>query len=259
MTATTPQDPSQRVRIFFTNRVTGASKPPYDGFNLGDHVGDDPIAVEENRARLARTIGVPRSRLVFMEQVHSTTVTVVDGTTPVPVPATDAIVTTDEGLALIVLTADCVPVLLCDATAGVVAAVHAGRRGAQGGIVPATVRTMCELGANPAAMHAWIGPAASGRHYELPADMVEEVEQQLPGSATTTVAGTPGVDLRTGLVRQLYAVGVRSVTTDPRCTIEDREFFSYRRDGTTGRQASVIYLFGQPRHTGRRRSTGGRR
>ncbi|WP_297186130.1 peptidoglycan editing factor PgeF [uncultured Corynebacterium sp.] len=230
------------VRIFFTTRGGGASQPPYQGLNLGDHVGDDPAAVARNRAHVAESIGLRVDRFVYMEQVHSPTVTVVDSTTPTPVELTDAIVTTERDLALVVLTADCVPVLLSDADHGIVAAVHAGRLGARNGIVEKTVKQMVSLGATPATMHAWIGPAASGRHYELPADMVADVEEHLPGSATKTVQNTPSVDLRAGIVRQLYRLGVVAIHTDPRCTIEDKDFFSYRRDGTTGRQASFIFL-----------------
>lgn len=230
------------VRIFFTTRGGGYSKAPYEGLNLGDHVGDDPTLVARNRAHVADVIGLPLERFVYMEQVHSPTVTVVEATTPTPVELTDAIVTTERDLALVVLTADCVPVLLSDADHGIVAAVHGGRLGARNGIVKKTVEQMVSLGATPATMHAWIGPAASGRHYELPQEMVADVEKHLPGSASTTVNHTPSVDLRAGIVRQLYGLGVVAVNTDPRCTIEDTDFFSYRRDGQTGRQASIIFL-----------------
>lgn len=123
------------VRIFFTTRGGGFSKAPYEGLNLGDHVGDDPTLVARNRAHVADVIGLPLERFVYMEQVHSPTVTVVEATTPTPVELTDAIVTTERDLALVVLTADCVPVLLSDADHGIVAAVHAGRLGARNGIV----------------------------------------------------------------------------------------------------------------------------
>ncbi|MDU4704511.1 MAG: laccase domain-containing protein, partial [Corynebacterium sp.] len=105
---------SRRSRKILTNRRGGVSLPPYDSFNLGDHVGDDPSAVERNRQRLADSLGIDRARFVYMEQLHTNTVTVVNEPQTEPVPATDAIVTTTPGLALVVLVADCVPVLLSD-------------------------------------------------------------------------------------------------------------------------------------------------
>ena len=236
------QDTTRRSRKVFTNRHGGFSQPPYGSFNLGDHVGDDPETVARNRQRLADAMGIERSRFVYMEQVHSNTVTVVTGPQQQPVPATDALVTTTVGLALVVLVADCVPVLLSDDQAGVAAAVHAGRMGARNAILARTVATMVAQGAHPEHIHALLGPAASGRNYEVPPEMAADVEKHLPGSATRTTQGTTGVDVRAGLVRQLYELGVRHVNTLPHCTIDDGNYFSYRREGTTGRQAGVVVL-----------------
>ena len=101
---------------------------------------------------------------------------------------------------------------------------------------------MCDLGARPERLQVLLGPAASGRHYEVPAEMAADVEAHLPGSRTTTEKGTPGIDVRAGLIRQLMGLGVTAIQADPRCTIEDTTFFSYRREGTTGRQAGLIWL-----------------
>jgi len=226
--------------MVFTSRAGGASSSPYDSFNLGDHVGDDPDAVAANRERLARILGL--DDIVWMEQIHSHNVTVVDGPQPGPVEATDALVTTQRGLALGVLVADCVPVLLADHVHGVVAAAHAGRLGARNGIVSRTVAKMVELGAQPGAIQVVLGPAASGRHYEVPAEMAADVEKHLPGSRTRTEQGTVGLDIRAGLVLQLMGLGVTNIEADPRCTIQDEYFFSYRREGTTGRQAGLVWL-----------------
>ncbi|MFW2239819.1 peptidoglycan editing factor PgeF [Rhodococcus opacus] len=234
--------PDFRVRRVVTTRAGGQSVAPYDTFNLGDHVGDDPAAVEANRHRLADNIGVAFDRLVWMEQIHSRNVTVVDGPTDVPVPATDALVTTVPGLALATLSADCVPVLLSDDEAGVIAAVHAGRIGARIGIVPRVLDVMVEQGARVDRIGAFLGPAASGRQYEVPAAMQADVEKFLPGSATRTVKGTPGLDLRAGLRKQLLDAGVSGVAEDPRCTIEDQTLFSHRRQAPTGRLAAVIWM-----------------
>lgn len=230
--------------MVFTSRAGGASASPYDSFNLAEHVGDDPEAVRANRERLAGILGLPAEDFVWMEQLHTNTVTVVDGPQEEPVPATDALVTTQVGLALCVLVADCTPVLLSDHAAGVIGAVHAGRMGARNGIVKRTVEKMVELGAKPANIQALLGPAAAGESYEVPAEMAADVEAHLPGSATTTAKGTPGLDIRAGIVRQLMSVGVTHIDADPRDTITDDAFFSHRREGTTGRQAGVIWLTG---------------
>ncbi|WP_291314362.1 peptidoglycan editing factor PgeF [Corynebacterium sp. UBA2622] len=233
------------VRMVFTTRAGGTSSSPYDSFNLGDHVGDAPADVRSNRERLARVVGIDPASFVWMEQLHTANVTLVDGPRARPVEATDALVTTRPGLALCVLVADCTPVLLADHGEGVVAAVHAGRMGARNGIVAKTVQKMVECGARPAAIQALLGPAASGASYEVPREMAEDVEKHLPGSLTRTSKGTTGLDVRAGLVRQLMGLGVTHIEADPRDTVTDTDFFSYRREGTTGRQAGVIWLTGK--------------
>ncbi|KSZ57568.1 laccase [Rhodococcus pyridinivorans KG-16] len=231
-----------RARRVVTTRAGGVSAAPYDSFNLADHVGDDPAAVAANRRRLASVLGLPPERFVWMEQIHSRNVTVVDGPVSEPVPATDALVTRETGLALVTLSADCVSILLSDEVAGVTAAVHAGRVGARIGILPRVLDVMVDLGARSDRIGALLGPAASGRQYEVPAAMRADVEAHLPGSATRTNRGTPGLDLRAGLRRQLAEHGVTAVVEDPRCTIEDTSLFSHRRSAPTGRFASVVWL-----------------
>lgn len=230
-----------RVRRVITDRRGGASSGDFASFNLGDHVGDAPGAVSTNRARLARRIGLPQSDVVWMDQVHGTRIARVTRSTGGAVPATDGLVTDRPGLALAVLTADCVPVLAADEVAGVIGAVHAGRKGAVDGIIPSLIGAMTSLGADAERITVLLGPAATGRHYELPDELADEVEAALPGSLTRTVAGTAGVDLRAGIRVQLAGLGVSRVDADPRCTIAEETLFSYRRQGRTGRQASVIW------------------
>jgi YfiH family protein len=225
-----------------TTRAGGVSAPPYDTFNLGDHVGDDPAAVAANRERLGSAIGLGADAVVWMNQVHGDNVVRVDGPVHGTVEATDALVTTTPRLALAVVTADCVPVLLTDARAGVVAAVHAGRVGAQIGVVARAVEAMCDAGAHAGEISVLFGPSVSGRNYEVPAAMADEVEAALPGSRTTTSKGTPGLDLRAGIARQLRGLGVTAIDADPRCTVDDRNLFSHRRDAPTGRLASVVWM-----------------
>ena len=228
--------------MVFTSRAGGVSAAPYDSFNLGTHVGDNPEDVSANRSRLAGILGLPADRFVWMEQLHTNTVTRVDAPSAAPVEATDALVTREKDLALCVLVADCTPVLLSDHAAGVIGAAHAGRMGARNGIVKNTVQAMVDLGAQPSRIQVLLGPAAAGASYEVPEDMAADVEKHLPGSRTTTTRGTAGIDVRAGLVRQLLSLGVTHIDADPRDTITDDDFFSHRRDGVTGRQAGVIWM-----------------
>ena len=231
-----------RIRRVTTTRAGGVSAPPFDTFNLGDHVGDDPAAVAANRKRLASAIGLGDDGVVWMNQTHSDHVVVVEEPGAGPVDNTDALVTTRPRLALAVVTADCVPVLMADARAGVVAAVHAGRVGAQNGVVARTLEVMLGLGARTEDLSVLLGPAVSGRNYEVPEAMAAEVDAALPGSRTTTDKGTPGLDLRAGIARQLTDLGVGAIDIDPRCTVADRNLFSHRRDAPTGRLASLVWM-----------------
>lgn len=233
---------SFRIRRVTTTRAGGVSAPPFDSFNLGDHVGDDPAAVAANRSRLAAATGLGPGRLVWMNQVHGDRVALIEGPRDTVVPDTDALVTTVPKLALVVVTADCVPVLMADARAGVVAAVHAGRAGAEQGVVARTVEAMVSAGATPVDISVLLGPAVSGRNYEVPPAMADAVEATLPGSRAVTAAGTAGLDLRAGIARQLKALGITAIDVDPRCTVADPALFSYRRDGRTGRLASLVWL-----------------
>jgi YfiH family protein len=225
-----------------TTRAGGVSAPPFDTFNLGDHVGDDPSAVAANRKRLTSAVGLGDDAVVWMNQVHGDRVVVVDEPLDSAVDDTDALVTATPRLALAVVTADCVPVLMADARAGVISAVHAGRVGAQKGVVVRAVEAMLELGAHTDDISVLLGPAVSGANYEVPEAMAAEVEATLPGSRTTTARGTPGLDLRAGIARQLTGLGITAVDVDPRCTVADPNLFSHRRAAPTGRLASLVWM-----------------
>ena len=205
-------------------------------------MGDDPGDVVANRSRVARELGVGEDRLVWMNQVHGSGVAVVDGPQDGPVADTDALVTATPGLVLGVLAADCVPVLLTDPVAGVVAAVHAGREGLRRGVLPATLSAMASLGARARHVTALLGPAVCGACYEVPREMQAEVAAVAPAAAVSTRRGTAGLDLRAGLAEILGRAGVTEVVHDPRCTVEDPQLFSHRRDGVTGRQAGLVWL-----------------
>lgn len=229
------------IRRAVTTRAGGVSASPYDTFNLSRSSADDPAAVLANRDRLAAGIGLPADRLVGMRQVHGATVHVVDGPRPRPLEPGDALVTTAPRLALLTLAADCAPLLCADERGGVIGAAHAGRRGAAAGIGLRLLAAMQQQGSRIEDIDVLIGPAVCGACYEVPEQMRDEVEATLPGSACTTWAGTPGLDIRAGLARQLTLAGVGAVTVDPACTVEDSRFYSYRRDGETGRFAGVVW------------------
>lgn len=225
----------------FTTRAGGVSAPPYDGLNLGGHVGDQPSAVDANRAAVADRFG--GATIAFPEQVHGHGVALVAG--PVDTgwsgAGCDAVVTAQREVPVGVLVADCMPVLLADASAGVVAAAHAGRRGLQTGVLQATLDAMVGMGADPASITAVIGPSICGRCYEVPADMRDEVDAAVPGTACETSRGTPGLDLVAGALGVLGRAGVAASAVGV-CTTEDARFYSYRRDGVTGRFAGIVMI-----------------
>lgn len=227
----------------FTDRWGGVSAAPYEELNLGGAVGDDADAVLTNRELAAKSLGLGAGDVVWMNQVHGKDVAVVDGPwRDRPVPEVDAVVTAQRGLALAVLTADCVPVLLADPVAGVVAAAHAGRPGMVAGVVPAALRAMTELGADPARIVARTGPAVCGRCYEVPEAMRAEVAAVEPTAYAETSWGTPAVDVGAGVHAQLARLGVRDREQSPVCTRESSDHFSFRRDRTTGRLAGYVWL-----------------
>lgn len=234
-----------QVQAGFTTRSSGVSTGLYASLNLADHVGDDVDAVTANRATVAGLLDLPVERLAFVRQVHGDQVLVVDspdvaGLTEVEA---DALVTSLRGVALGVLVADCVPVLLADAAAPCIAAVHVGRRGLIAGVLQRTVEAMDQLGAVRERVQAAIGPAVCGGCYELPEDMAHDVHTAAPASLATSYSGTPAADLRAGAARLLSTVGVGAVELVGGCTVEEPDrWYSYRRDGTTGRFAGVIAL-----------------
>jgi YfiH family protein len=227
----------------FTDRWGGVSAVPYEELNLGGAVGDDPDAVRTNRELAAKSLGLDPALVVWMNQVHGPDVAVVDGPwLSAEIPSVDAVVTARRGLALAVLTADCTPVLLADPVAGIAAAAHAGRPGMVAGVVPAAVRAMVELGAEPERIVARTGPAVCGRCYEVPDEMRAEVAAIEPAAYAETSWGTPAVDVTAGVHAQLERLGVCDRAQSPVCTLESDDHFSYRRDRTTGRLAGYVWL-----------------
>lgn len=221
----------------FTTRDGGVSRPPYASLNLGTHVGDDPGAVAENRRRVATAVGA--SDLVVAEQVHGTAVVEVTGPWSGEPPQADALVTRVPRLALGVLVADCTPVLLAAPDEGVVGVAHAGRKGMAGGVVPALLAAMRELGARTVVGR--VGPSICPRCYEVPQALREQVGAQVPVARSVTRTGTPSLDVAGGVLEQL-APHCADVAQLPGCTAERDDLFSYRRDGVTGRSAGLVWL-----------------
>jgi len=239
-----PPAANRGVGIAFTDRFGGVSAPPYDSFNLG-RTGTDPDQ-PRNVLHLGRQIGC--ARLALCSQVHGTAVAEVTDDYPFvgpgrdldPIlPKVDALVTALTDVALVIRVADCVPVLLADARAGLVAAAHAGRTGLLAGVVRAGLAGLADRGARD--IEAWIGPHICAACYEVPRPMAEAAWAQLPATRAISRAGTPAIDLGAGVAAQLAEAGVAVHRLDP-CTSCDPSFYSHRRDhGATGRQAGVIW------------------
>jgi YfiH family protein len=213
----------------------------FASLNLGGHVGDDPRAVESNRALVASTFGVPRDHLLFMNQSHGSEVVVVDGPWQGSPPEADCLVTISTQVALAVLVADCTPVLLVDHVAGVAAAVHAGRPGMMSGIIGLAIDAMTDLGAQM--ISGTVGPSVCGRCYEVPEPMRAQAARVSSVVNAISWQGTPAMDVAAGVVEQLRARSV-AVRWIPGCTRESEELFSYRRRHRTGRNAGVVRLMG---------------
>lgn len=221
------------VRALCTTRRGGVSTGPYADWNLGRNVGDVPERVERNERRLRRAIG--GTPIQWLNQVHGVEVhRVLRPGAPV---TADAAWTEQAGLALAVAVADCVPVVFCDASASIAGVAHCGWRGAVDGIVEATVAA---LPVAASALHAWLGPAICGRCYEVGS----EVRERAGGGTAFGSAGTGTwlFDLPEYVAGRLHALGVREVARSGLCTRCDARFYSYRRDGVTGRIAAAVWL-----------------
>lgn len=221
-----------------TLRAGGCSVAPWDSFNLGDHVADNALHVATNRALLRRFL--PDEPL-WLKQVHGTVV--VDAGLVSGSPEADAVVCRKPGKVCAVMTADCLPVLFCDRAGTVVGAAHAGWRGLLAGILEATLREMAVV---PSEIIAWLGPAIGPLAFEVGDDVRSAFVAHDPvaGKAFHPQGGAKWLADIYLLARQrLGAVGVVDISGGDRCTAsEETTFFSYRRDGVTGRMASLVWL-----------------
>lgn len=226
------------VRALATTRCGGVSRAPWHGFNLSVRAGDDPQAVAANRALLRREL--PAEPL-WLSQVHGTRC--VDAALAAPDVEADASFTRQRGVVCAVLTADCLPVLLCDDKASVVAIAHAGWRGLAAGVIEATVVALGEPGTR---LLAWLGPAIGPQAFEVGDEVREIFVAHDPQAVSAFAASAKGkwlCDIHQLARQRLHALGIRRTTSADFCTATDEQrFFSYRRDGITGRMASLIWL-----------------
>jgi polyphenol oxidase len=227
---------------FFTGRDLDSPAPGVGAAgNLSHRRPHRPSDLARARSEVAEAIGVPTEAWCLMHQVHGDRVGVVDGATPpgAEVRGVDAIVTREQGRALVVQVADCVPVLLAGRTA--VAAVHAGREGVSRGVLDRTLDRLEALGEAAVDVDAVIGPAIGGCCYEVPEHMRDELAARLPEAGSTTRWGSPSLDLPAAVEAQLAAAGVERVERLGICTLEDERFFSHRRDPASGRQVGIVW------------------
>ncbi len=232
------------VRAWQTVRIGGVSRSPYDSLNMALHVGDDPAAVQQNRTRLFEALKLP-SMPHFLDQQHTARVAKFShpakmGETPL---LADAAWTDVPGVVLAVMTADCLPILLADEQGGCVAAIHAGWRGLENGVID---NTLAALPVRAQALTAWIGPGISHDHFEVGSEVREAM---LDGRRALPVHfDAKGekwlMDLPAIATWQLNRLGVGRVASSGLCTWSDpARFYSYRRDGRTGRMATLIWLY----------------
>ena len=236
------------VHAVFTLRHGGHSEGDYRAFNLGDHVGDDPEAVAANRALLQRELGLPNPPQ-WLEQIHSDKV--VEAESDGKIRTADASFSREKGSVCSVLTADCLPLLVCNRDGSEVAAIHAGWRGLAGGVIRATIEAM---ESKPEELMVWLGPAIGPHAFECGVDVLEAAfESAMSESHAEAIAGcfVPHSQKPLHFLADIYALGraelqelgVTDVYGGDRCTVtEESEFFSYRRDGNTGRMASLIWI-----------------
>jgi len=235
----TPDWPAPaNVRALSTTRNGGVGSAPYASFNLADHVGDDPLLVARNRSLLrARLPAEP----LWLQQVHTSNVAEADRASGIP--EADASIARLPHTVCAVLTADCLPILLCDRHGTVVAAAHAGWRGLAGGVIEATIAAMA---ADPASLMAWLGPAIGPAAFEVGGEVRDAFladDQNAAGAFAARGDDKWLADLYQLARLRLTQSGIDQISGGEYCTYRDNErFFSYRRERTTGRMASLIWL-----------------
>ena len=236
---------SYRVRAISTTRAGGVSGRPWNSLNLGVHVEDDPDHVRQNRRRLAESTGLKSEQIGWLNQVHGIDVVELNPDNVGQIAKADASYTRHPGIACAILTADCLPVILADREGTVVGAAHCGWRSLCGGVIENLVSKMAVA---PEALQAWLGPAIGPDSFEVGPEVREAFLDHDPKAvhAFTAEGARPGhfmADIYALATLRLNHLGVSNVTGGGLCTVQDSDrFFSYRRDGRTGRMATLIWL-----------------
>ncbi len=226
------------IKALTTTRIGGFSQTPFDGNNLGLHVGDDERAVRENRLDLKQSLLLP-DEPAWLEQTHSNLCVVVEDD---PNRTADAAITRSKNIPLVIMTADCLPVLLCDRRATEIAAVHSGWRGLANGIVE---NTLAKMNSAPEDLLAWIGPAICSTCYEIGDEVRDAYTSRYPFTKNTfrQQGGSLFADLPKMAELILNEHGVHAVYQSAACSYElKNKFYSYRREEKTGRMASLIWF-----------------
>ena len=238
----------QQIKTMITNRHGGFSQPPFDSLNLGLHVGDDPSTVQKNREALK--VVLPNEP-IWLNQVHGTQVIDADCRNDwSDVPSADASVTSTPGKVLAIMTADCLPVLLASSDGKVVGAAHAGWRGLAAGVIEQTVALMRSKQTQQAQTQsdiiAYLGPAIGPHAFEVGSEVRDIFIAQNPASATCfeqlNENGKYLADIYGLATLRLNALGVEQIEGGDECTLQNPDYFSYRRDQQTGRMGSFIWI-----------------
>ena len=229
------------IRACVTTRANGVSVAPFDSFNLGDHVGDDPVAVAHNRQRLTQIFDVQPA---WLSQVHGVVVAPAD---PQQIAEADASWTATPGIACTVMTADCLPALFCDRAGTRVAAAHAGWRGLAAGVLEAAALS---LNVEPCDILVWLGPAIGPKAFEVGGEVRDVFIKDMPHAGTAFVpsinAGRFMADIYALARLRLARCGITAVYGGGFCTVTDPRFYSYRRSPRTGRFASLVWIESSP-------------
>lgn len=243
-------DAAPGVGALMTTRLGGVSQPPWDSLNLGPASGDARACVDENRARLA---AATHARPAYLRQVHGARVVHIDAASlDAPAPDADAAWTDAPGIACTVLVADCLPVLFAAPDGRAVAAAHAGWRGLAAGVLENTVQALCEgARCDACALSAWLGPCIGPREFEVGVDVLQAFGAPAEAADRPHFRYQPRADGQprwradlAGLARdKLRALGLQRISGGGWCTVEERSrFFSFRRDGVTGRMAAAVWI-----------------
>lgn len=234
-----------RVRALSTTRAGGVSGSPWDSLNLGSHVEDNPDNVQQNRLRIAESAGLTSGRIGWLNQVHGTDVVELTADNVGQIAKADASFTRHPGIACAILTADCLPVILADREGTVVGAAHCGWRSLCGGVIENLVSAMAVA---PETLQVWLGPAIGPDSFEVGPEVRDAFLEHNPKAARAfkakgARAGHFMADIYALATLRLNHLGVSSVTGGGLCTVQDSDrFFSYRRDGQTGRMATLVWL-----------------